>query len=246
MRLALPAFLLAMLASAAAAAQPSRAETREARRYFEQGVEAIGRDDYAAALDAFERSYRLNPKSVTLFNIGMCQRAMADLSAAYNTLNRYLETASDDAPTRVEEARRVVAEIDDVLAQVTVRADRADAEISVDGLPAGLGAVTRPLRLTAGTHVFEAHLAGHRAAREVVDIGPGEQIEIQLTLGEASDVGETAGGGDDDDGDEGGLVTEWWFWTIIGAAVAGAAITTGVLLAPGEDRLSADWTIEGN
>lgn len=245
MRLALSAVLFAMLAPAPAAAEPSRAETREARRYFEQGLEAIGRDDYVTALDAFERSNRLNPKPVTLFNIGMCQRALADLAAAFNTLNRYLETASDDAPTRVEEARRVVAEIDDVLARVTVRADRADAEISVDGIPAGLGAVTRPLRLTAGTHVFEAHLAGHRAAREVVDISPGETLEIQLTLGE-SDGAAPATGTSGGEGDGESIVEAWWFWTIIGVVVVGGSVTAGVLLAPDGERLPADWTIQGN
>jgi tetratricopeptide (TPR) repeat protein len=244
MRLAIPAFLFALLAAAAAQAQPSRVEAREARRYFEDGVEALGREDYAAALEAFERSNRLNPKPVTLFNIGMCQRALADLPAALGTLTRYLETSADDAAARVEEARRVVAEIDDVLARVTVRADQPGAELTVDGIPAGQGVLTRALRLTAGTHVFEAHLAGYRPAREVVDIGPGESIEIQLTL-EASD--EAVPGSDDPGGEEDPSIVEaWWFWTIIGAVVVGGSVTAGVLLAPGDERLPADWTIQGN
>jgi tetratricopeptide (TPR) repeat protein len=243
MKLAIPAFLLVVLAAAAAQAQPSAVEAREARRYFDQGLEAIGHDDYAAALDAFERSNRLNPKPVTLFNIGMCQRALADLPAAYSTLTRYLETSADDARARVEEARRVVAEIDDVLARVTVRADQAEAELAVDGVPAGQGVVTRPLRLTAGTHVFEARLAGYRPAREVVDIGPGEEIEIQLALVEDQTDG-AGGGGSGEDGES--IVEAWWFWTVIGAVVVGGAVTAGVLLAPGEEPLPADWTIPGN
>lgn len=242
MRRGVPVFLLAVLVAAQALAEPTRAERREARRYFEQGVEAVGREDYVAALEAFEQSHRLNPKAVTLFNIGMCQRALADLPAALHTLRQYLETAADDAPARVEEARRVVAEIDAVLARVTVRADRPEAELSVDGLPAGRGAVTQPLRMMAGTHVFEARL-GDRTVREVVDVAPAETVEVLLEFGPAAAAVPEP---EPEEPSGPSIVEEWWFWTVIGAVVAGGAITAGVLLAPGEEPLAADWTIEGN
>ncbi|NMC70111.1 MAG: hypothetical protein GYA57_08620 [Myxococcales bacterium] len=244
MKHAMLVLLLSLAAATAAGAEPTRAERREARRLFEQGVEAVGREDYVAALAAFEESNRLSPRAVTLFNIGMCQRALADLPAALHTLQQYLETAADDARARVEEARRVVAEIDAVLARVTVRADRAEAELLVDGLPAGRGAVTRPLRLMAGTHVFEAHLEG-RTVREVVDIAPAEAVEVQLEFGPAPAAVPSS---EEPAEEEGGssIVEAWWFWTVIGAVVAGGAITAGVLLAPGEEPLAADWTIEGN
>jgi hypothetical protein len=243
MKHALFLLLLSLLAAAPAAAQPSDADVQEARRLFDEGVAAIQSEDYATALDDFTRSQDLNPRPVTMYNIGMCQRALTDFPGAYVTLQTYLAEAQDNSASRIEAAQRVVQELDTVLARVMVRSAPSDAEVLVDGASVGTGSVLEPLRLLAGTHVFEARLHGYRSAREVVDVRAGEAVDVLLTLqplpeDETEDVGTAAG--------EGGIETKWWFWTIIGAVVVGGAVTAGVLLAPEEERLPADWTIPGD
>jgi hypothetical protein len=234
---------LSLLAAAPAAAQPSDVDVQEARRLFDAGVAAIQNEDYATALDDFTRSQNLNPRPVTMYNIGMCQRALADFPAAYATLQQYLAEAEDNSASRLDAARRVVQELDGVLARVTVRVEPSRAEVLVDGGSVGTGSVTEPLRLLAGTHVFEARLHGYRPARDVIDVQAGVPVDVVLTL-QPLPEDETENGGTETD--EGGVATKWWFWTIIGAVVVGGAVTAGVLLAPEDERLPATWTIHGD
>ena len=238
-------FLVVVSASGVLAAQPSETDVREARRLFDDGLAAIQREDYPAALELFLQSEALNPKPVTMFNIGMCQRAMADLPASYATLQSYLQQAGEDSASRRDAAQRVIEELDAVLARVTVRPNEPGAEVFLDGRSVGTVAQVEPYRLMAGDHVFEARKHGFRSAREAVDVIAGESVEVRLTLQpQEGDDGSRGPGGDG--AVDGGIVTKWWFWTILGAVVVGGAVTAGVLLWPEDERLPVDWTILGN
>jgi hypothetical protein len=237
MRVLLAATLLFW--SVPAAAQMDSAGVGEARQLFDAGVAAVQRQAYADALDLFQRSAALAPRPVTTFNIGMCQRALADLPAAYETMRAYLASAADEPADRRAEASRVVLEIDSVLAAVTVRVDQAGAEVVVDGRSMGTSPVREPVRLLAGTHVFEARKEGFATTREVIEVVSGEALDVELTLTVAGEEPVVPGDGEV----EGGIETKWWFWTIIGAVVVGGAVTAGVLLAP-EEAPAADWWVQ--
>jgi len=220
-----------------AEAQTDSASVDEARRLFDDGVAAIERQAYAEALDLFQQSAALAPRPVTTFNIGMCQRALADLPAAYETMRAYLAAAADEPADRRAEASRVVLEIDAVLASVSVRVNEQEAEVWVDGGAVGTSPIHEPLRLLAGSHVFEVRKEGFATTREVVEVASGEALDVELTLRVAGETPAPLAPAEE----EGGIATKWWFWTIIGAVVVGGAITTGVLLWP-EEEAPADFT----
>lgn len=217
-------------------AEPDAATVEEARRLFEDAVAAIGREAYREALDLFQRSATLVPRPVTTFNIGMCQRALADLPAAYATLVQYLAEAADEPVERQAEASRVVLELDAVLATVTVRVDTPGVEIRVDGRAVGTSPLYEPLRLVAGSHVFEARADDGIEARVERVIGAGEALTVELRPSSGGDFA-----GAEEEGP--GIETQWWFWTILGAAVAvGAAIAAGVALGAEEEPSAATLT----
>lgn len=137
--------LLAALGSAARAraGEPGPTTAADARtsaraRYLE-GVQLVQKAQWSEALAAFEASARLYPNPSTTLNMGACERALGRYVRARATLARALEesaAAGNALPeSSVIEARGFIAEIDRVLAKVTVSVDPPEAAIAVDGRP---------------------------------------------------------------------------------------------------------------
>ncbi len=120
--------------------QPVSAELQKAREEFLRGGDLANQSQWGEALAAFERSEKLRRHSVTTFDIGACQRAMGSYTLARETLGRALSD-NDDAggaelpQTLVTDAKGYLAEIDGILATVTVHLSPADTRIAVDGRP---------------------------------------------------------------------------------------------------------------
>ena len=243
----LAAGLLGVVAGAVvprgAAAQPAAGEV-EARRLFEEGVAALGREDYATALVAFQRARELSTRPILVYNIGMCQRALLRYPEAIDSFRQFLveagREATDDQRRQVVE---LIAEMESSLSQVTVRVNVDGAMLYLDGQQVGSTPLVQPLRVGAGSHVLEARRSGHRDARVPFDVMAGENTQVQLVL-EAlpTPVGPPP---EVPPEEETSVVESWWFWTILGVVVVGGAVTAGVLLWPEDPPAAADWAIYG-
>jgi tetratricopeptide (TPR) repeat protein len=234
------ALVLALLLPATVRAE---GEGDEARRLFEEGVAALGREDYATALVAFQRARELSPRAVLLFNIGMCHRALMQYPQAIAAFREYVgESAGDpNAADLRRQAAQLVDEMDAGISDVEVLVNVDGATLYLDGAQVGSTPLVRALRVGPGSHVVEARREGYRDARMPFDVMAGEDTQVQLELEAlpaviAPPVGEA---------DDGGVVDKWWFWTILGVVVAGGAVTAGVLLWPEDEPPSADWILHG-
>jgi hypothetical protein len=116
--------------------------------------------------------------------------------------------------------------------RLRVTAGAPEAAVFVDGAPAGPAPVE--LDATPGAHEVRVEAPGHAATTIVATVVEGRTNEISAVLVPLGDIG-----GDDDDS----IVDSWWLWTIVGVVVAGGAITAGVLLAPGDERPGADYSV---
>jgi len=105
------AFVLALLLSSVAfTAQAQQASTAEG--LFRQGGELFLHERYTEALEAYQRSYDLNPVNVVLYNIAMCQRALNRYGDAIDTFERYLSRGGDAIPgDRRQEVRDLIDEM---------------------------------------------------------------------------------------------------------------------------------------
>lgn len=66
-------------------------------------------------------------------------------------------------------------------ARVTVRAE-SGAEVAVDGRPIGTAPLPQGIELTAGTHFVTVTRRGRQAWSREIDVGRGEEIELQADL----------------------------------------------------------------
>ena len=128
--------LAGLLAAPIAHAEDDKAAART--RYLE-GVAFVQKAQWSDALAAFEASAKLYPNPSTTLNMGACERALGRYVRARATLSRALTesaSAGNSLPeSSVTEAKGFIAEIDRLLARVSVTVDPPEAAIAVDGRP---------------------------------------------------------------------------------------------------------------
>jgi hypothetical protein len=223
--------LLVLAGTAPSAAQPRRDSSGEtepdARSLFRRGVEFLQQESYAEALGAFVESYRLDPQPVVLFNIGMCQKAVGDLLAAYETLGRYIDQAGADAPADLlENAGRVLTEIELATGQINLVVDPAGAIVVLDGEELGAAPLGHAVRVATGAHEVEVRSEGRVTQTRTVDVpGGGDPIPVAMRLEAVAPAIAP------EPPDDGGTGLAPWAWAAVGlgSAATVAAVITGSL-----------------
>ncbi len=184
-------------------------EVTVARQRFTDGTDLVRKAQWAEALAAFEDSYRLRAHSITLFNIGACERALGRYTRARAMFTKAIslhESSANKMPeSLLSEARGIIAEIDRLLARVTITLDPSDALFAVDGRPAevviegpdaprlvagtlepGIGrappAKTFELVLDPGAHVLSFARKGFSDAIVNATFTPGAVTQRKITL----------------------------------------------------------------
>jgi hypothetical protein len=150
----------------------------EARAQFVKGAERVARAEWPEALDAFERSQAKRPHAVTRYNMGVCERALGQYTRARRTL---LQTLEDDraagggqlSETLTTQARAFVAEIDALLARVSIQLVPSAVVIAVDG---------RPLEPSVDAAGAKVMLAGTRPPGPGA-AAPGKSFDVLLDPG---------------------------------------------------------------
>lgn len=166
---------------------PAASALDEGRRHFEQGVALYQDGDFQSALGEFEASLRANPAPGVLYNVGLTQKMLFRYTEAIETLSRYLAEA-DPRPGRRAEVERVIAEMQALLAEVTLTVRPAGAQVLVDGRLVG-AAPLRPLRLPTGLRVVEVQAEGHRPARRELRLAAGLKLALSIDLAPLSQTG---------------------------------------------------------
>jgi tetratricopeptide (TPR) repeat protein len=157
-------------------------QNEEARRAFAEAVELFAAQNYVAALRQFERSYELSPRTVVLFNIAMCNRALDDSVRAAELLVRYLNARSDSSPWRRAKAQEVLEEIDRQVVRIELAVGEAEATLLIDSTPQGTTPLTGPVRMLPGTHEVRIEKDGFEPFVTSVDGKAGDQLNLEAKL----------------------------------------------------------------
>lgn len=174
----------------------------EARAAFARGAELAKDAQWGAALASFERSAKLHPHAWTTYNIAVCERALGQYVRARRMFARALDERRPDADlpeATVADIQRFEAEIDQLVADLDVTLDPADASMAIDGspleaapggalfagtLPAGPGkpppAAHFHVVLDPGTHVLTIARQGYSTALQTETLRPGEHKSVRL------------------------------------------------------------------
>jgi hypothetical protein len=164
-------------AEAAATAPESASSPEDALRQAAEYMR-VERCDLAIPLLEKARSLRN-----ALWNMAECYAARDQPGQALEAYQAYLEHAGTQGRTRDQAAARAaIARLEPRVAKVEIRSTPDRAEVRVDGWELGKAPLTT--HLGEGFRAVEVSLQGYRPWRQVIQVNPGEnpQVEAQLEI----------------------------------------------------------------
>jgi hypothetical protein len=186
---AIVAFLVAVsLPAADAAAQddPSASEVALAREQFRLGVSAAREERWEEARDAFQRSYELAPRPLTLLNLGGALVQTGMLVEGAEAYRRFLREVRTGRPARQRGAARTALEAAEArIARLRIYVtgvERGDV-IRVDDEEISLSALELELPVNPGARVLTVERDGETVVRREVTLDEGERREVQRSRG---------------------------------------------------------------
>jgi tetratricopeptide (TPR) repeat protein len=164
---------------------PTAEEKAAARTLGVEGLEALGKQQYDVALDAFERALGLF--DFPTLRLGRA-RALAGLSRFVEASEEYrtlLNSDLDDSEQLRRVAQDAERELDEVKAKigyVTLQVTPRDAEVMLDGKKLAPGMFGVPVPLNPGQHELSAKRDGHGAFEQRVHVESGKAETMTVTL----------------------------------------------------------------
>jgi PEGA domain len=178
------AAIVLLVAARAVSADEDAARVAEARQRFVEGAALVKNAQWSEALAAFERSARLRPHPITLYNIGACERALGRYTRAREALSSAVGAGAGLPESLAAEARAFLAAIDRLLVHVALTVDPPEAEVALDGTPLAAGPTRGawPLTLDPGAHIFTLKRGGFADVLVNRSFAPGSTTPLDLKL----------------------------------------------------------------
>jgi tetratricopeptide (TPR) repeat protein len=181
-------FLVLTLTSALLAAVPAptpvdQASLGKARELFQSGNTLFAQGRFAAALSLFEEAWKLKPHPTIQFNLARCHEQLGDPSRALRAYREYLKLAPDAADregvfSSIARLERKMRERG--LQQLTVEADRPEAQVKVDDVILGKAPATTALPL--GPHRVVVTAEGFEPFEKTVQLQLTQATEVTVAL----------------------------------------------------------------
>jgi hypothetical protein len=256
----LPILALALVCATAAVSVPRAAraaDTAEANRHFQLGVELYDEGKFEEALIEFERAYEIAPHPLVLYNLAGTHRELSHYGAAIEYYERFLKEGEGAVGADLlARGKQELAALRARVGTIEVTVDREGAEISVDGRKVGDAPLARPLVLGPGRYTITVGMPGGRVETRVVTLASRQEAKVDITLGPDRVPGGGGGGGGEGDGgvvrrvELGGRVaasvsaaTNVAHIGDTGAAVVGLSVRAGSRLTFGVDVVTVAWAV---
>ncbi len=244
--LAALAVLLAVAPDLASAQAPTASQRSLARRQFQDGVAAARTGDWDAAFDAFQSSYALVSRPITLLNLAGAMVQTGHLVEAAEAYRRFIREAEGSAARHVSAAEQALHDLEARIPAVRLRVlgfEEGDV-LTLDGWEISEAVLDEELPVDPGEHELVVTRAGHPPLR--MELGAREGASRELVVDARPEhwpaEGETAHASDahaevlgptgvapPDEG--GGVLSSPVFWVITVAILVAAGVLTGVLIA---------------
>lgn len=213
-----------------------------ARTLFQQGVANFESGDFEAALDAFQKAYRLRPHPSVRVNMANCFERLGRVAEAIFNYERFLTESGDDAPEEQrEQVSASIQRLRESTGTLQLQVRPMKAKIKIDGSSPRLtpdGSIALP----TGQYTLEVFAPGHEPYTQRVDIHGGSTTEVDIRLRRRAPVASApavatrptpptppaAPVGPADSGEQGRNTVAWTFGGIA-AALAVGSLVTGVM-----------------
>lgn len=180
--------LTVMTLSPSPAAAQTATEKAAARALANEGEAALKKNDYATALDKFDKASKLVPDAITL-TLGMARAQLGlgklvEAKESFNVVMRapLLPNAPPAFKAAKAEAEREIVGIESRIGGLVITVEPSSAVVTVDGepVPAVLIGDRRPTN--PGQHLLRGTAPGYRPAETKVDVKSGGRTEAKLVL----------------------------------------------------------------
>jgi hypothetical protein len=169
--------------SAEPAASPTPEALKEAAERYQRGLSIYAEGEYLLALVEFERAYQLAPNYRVLYNIGQVRIQLGRYSKALEALEAYLKQGGDEInPDRREAVMNDLKMLGERTAKLRVTINEPGAEISIDGVNAGIAPLSEPIVVDAGEHTVEVRKGGFYDKSSFVTLAGREDAEVKVDL----------------------------------------------------------------
>jgi hypothetical protein len=168
-------------AQAAAPAEASEAAKSAAEAKLADGVDQLKNRRYDAALARFQEAYSLVPSPLISYDFGLAYIGLGDQPRALESFDAFLLEAPHAPDDKRRKARQHADELRGQVAVVTLSAQVATIELTVDGRQTGQVAVPRRLYLAPGWHEVIAR-DGAASASATVTCAGGQTLTLDLSL----------------------------------------------------------------
>jgi tetratricopeptide (TPR) repeat protein len=156
------------------------ADADEADALINQGLKAMRKGDYQAALEAFHRAHHAQPTTRSVTEIGLAEQALHRWVEAEEDLAAALSEEEHDAWLESHRSliEKALADVRSHLGLLTVESGLRGAQVTINGEFRGFLPLPRPLYLLPGAVRVDITASGRRPFRAEAEIKPGEAARL--------------------------------------------------------------------
>lgn len=203
-------------------------DAKAAEYHFGQGLDAMKREDFKAACDAFKRSDDAESSPGAQINLGLCNDKLGKTASAWAWYRSAAGLADRKGqPDRVTLARAEAAKLEPRLRKLVIELEEAAPPsgfvLKQDGVPVASSLFGLESPIDPGAHVFEGSAPGRRAWTTSLTIQPGPGVDrLRVPTLVREDDTATASAPREDAADRGSTQR------IIGLSLGGVGLAAGV------------------
>lgn len=164
---------------------PGATQERLARELREQGVDAARTGDWPTAKDRFQRSYDLDPRILTLYNLAAAQLNSGALVEADENFRQFLRATDDGSHAAFRaESERSRANLATRIATLTLTVDNVASgdRIEIGGQEFVQAALGAALPMNPGFHRVAVFRDGAQIAEETVTLTEGASSTLSVDI----------------------------------------------------------------
>jgi tetratricopeptide (TPR) repeat protein len=164
----------------AAQSEDARLKHNAAARFFQE-------KNYQQALPLYEEAYKLGRRHISLLGAADCLRQLRMNREAHDAYQHALIVhASQMSKDEKKKANLAIKDLNVPAGTATIEVLEPDAEIEIDGRPAGRSPMFGPREMSAGAnHSVRVMKAGYAPFEQTFQLGVQEQKKIEARLGSA-------------------------------------------------------------
>jgi len=153
----------------------------EELRLVDLAAIAFDEGRYEKAAELLKQAYALDRDPLHLYNIGRAYEEAREYDKAFDYFQRYLDTGPSHEDTAT--ARKALTRMrGQLFVRITVKANRPDATLLVDGEPAGITPYSGEVR--AGKRILAVRKEGFVGEVKDVELAQGRDHDLSFTLTE--------------------------------------------------------------